>query len=244
MSRRLLAALALLFLATVVVRFPARWALGLAPKGISCATVTGSAWQGSCLGLQAGGLHVDSVDWQLHPLALLRLRLGASVQARDARFNARGDVELASGERIAVHALSASFPLDASLLPMLPRGWLGRAQVDLDSALFTNGQPSALAGTIAVQSLRQLSPPLEFGNYTLRFATPPDAEGRQRGELADAGGPLAINGNVTLGKGGQYEVEGTAAARDGAAPELAHLLELLGPADGAGRRPFSVAGTF
>jgi hypothetical protein len=244
MSRRLLAALVLLFLATVVVRFPARWALGLAPQGISCEIATGSAWQGSCLGLQAGGLHVDAFDWQLHPLALLRARLAASVQARDARINARGDVELGTGGRIAVHAFSATFPLEATPLPILPRGWLGRAQVELDSALLTNGRPSALAGTIALRSLRQLSPPLEFGNYTLRFATPPDADGRQRGELADAGGPLAINGTVTLGKGGQYEVEGMAAAREGAAPELARMLELLGPADDAGRRPFSVAGTF
>jgi len=244
MSRRLLAALVVLFLATVVVRFPARWALGLAPKGTSCATVTGSAWQGSCLGLQAQGLHVDTLDWQLHPLALLRMRLGASLQASDARFTARGDIELGIGARVAVHALSAAFPLDATLLPMLPRGWLGQAQVELASAQFTQGRPSGIVGTIAVQSLRQLSPLLEFGNYTLRFTTPPDAQGRQRGDLADAGGPLALNGTVTLGTDGQYEIEGMAAAREGAPPELTRMLELLGPADSAGRRPFSVAGTF
>jgi hypothetical protein len=143
-----------------------------------------------------------------------------------------------------LHGFTAALPLDANLLPMLPRGWLGQLQVDLASAQFTQGRPEGLAGTIAVQALRQVSPPLQFGNYTLRFTTPPDAEGRQRGELSDAGGPLAISGTVTLGKDGQYEIEGTAAGREGAPPDLVQVLELLGPPDSTGRRPFSVAGTF
>jgi hypothetical protein len=188
-------------------------------------------------------VHVDDLAWKLHPLALLRARLSASVQANDARWMAHGDVELGLGGRIAVHALSATLPLDATLLPMVPRGWLGQVQVELADGLFTQGRPSGLAGTIAVRSLRQLSPPLEMGNYTLRFATPPDADGKQRGELVDAGGPLAIRGTVTLAKDGQYEIEGLAAARDGAAADLRQMLELLGPANSAGERPFSVAGT-
>ncbi|MFM2287481.1 MAG: hypothetical protein RL684_624, partial [Pseudomonadota bacterium] len=43
---------------------------------------------------------------------------------------------------------------------------------------------------------------------------------------------------------GQYELNGLVAARPEANAALAHDLEVLGPADDAGRRPFSLAGSF
>lgn len=243
MGRWLLAALALLFLGTVIARFPANWGLALAPRDVRCVAASGSIWQGSCRGLQAAGLHFESAHWQLHPLALLRARLAISLELVGTSLDGHGDLELAGGGRVDARDLQATLPLDAALLPGVPRGWAGQLQLALTSAQFVHGKPAGLLGTIAVRELRQLDPPLPFGNYTLRFATPPDASGQQRGELRDAGGPLAIAGTLQLGSDGQYELEGTVAARADAPQDLAGSLALLGPADASGRRPFSLAGT-
>jgi hypothetical protein len=243
MSGRLLAALALLFMATLVVRFPAGWAFAFAPRGVACSEASGSLWHGACRGLQAGEWRMASAEWQLHPWALLRARLALALRVSDPRYHGHGELELGFGGHVAVRDLEAALPLDPALLPALPRGWSGQLQLALASAQFLRGRPAGIQGTIAVQQLHQLSPPLDLGSYSLRIAGPPDANGRQRGELADAGGPLALAGELLLGSDGQYELNGTVAARVAAAPDLARSLELLGPADAAGRRPFSLAGT-
>jgi hypothetical protein len=43
---------------------------------------------------------------------------------------------------------------------------------------------------------------------------------------------------------GGYEINGTVMARADATPELSRAIEALGAVDAAGRRPFSLAGTF
>ena len=58
------------------------------------------------------------------------------------------------------------------------------------------------------------------------------------------GGPLAVTGTLTIRSGHDYELEGLAAARPEATPELAKAVEFLGPADPQGRRAYSLAGTF
>jgi hypothetical protein len=243
MSHRLLAALVLLFVATIVVRFPARWAFAFAPRGLDCAEASGSAWHGACRGLQAGPLRLAAIEWQLHPLALLRGRLGVSLRCADPRYQGHGELELGFGGRVAARDLEATLPLDPSWLRLVPRGWSGQLQIALGQVQLVQGKPAGILGTIDLRQLRQLSPPMEFGNYTVRFAAPADANGQQHGQLADAGGPLALSGELQLGNDGQYELNGTVAARGSAAAELARSLELLGPADAAGRRPFSLAGT-
>jgi hypothetical protein len=243
MSRRLLAALALLCLATIVVRCPASWAFAFAPSGLRCAAAFGSIWHGACRGLRSGALRLETVDWQLHPLALLRARLGLAVHVADPRLRMQGEFELGFGGRVACRDLIASLPIDSAPLPLFPRGWAGELQLALTAAQFLHGRPSALLGTISVQQLQQLAPPLAFGSYSVRFTYPPDGNGMQHGQLADAGGPLALSGDLQLGSRGQYELNGTVAAREGSPPELARSLELLGPAEASGRRPFSIAGT-
>jgi len=153
-------------------------------------------------------------------------------------------LDLSPGGRIEAHDLQAHLPIDPGTLPLFPRGWGGELVLALDGMQWANGHPGSLHGSIHARTLRRYAPPMEFGDYSLRFEQPPDANGRQLGQLADEGGPLSLSGQLQLGSDGQYELNGFVAARPEASPDLSHDLEILGPADGDGRRQFSLAGNF
>jgi hypothetical protein len=61
--------------------------------------------------------------------------------------------------------------------------------------------------------------------------------------VTDKEGPFSFDGRFTLGADRSFLLEGTLAPRGSTPPALARSLELLGPADAAGRRPVSVSGT-
>lgn len=242
--RPLLVLAALVLAGTVLVRLPARWGMALAPAGVSCAEPSGSIWRGGCKGLQVAGLTLESATWQLHPLAFLRLRLALDLQVDDARVAGQARLELSPGGHVEARDLRAHLPIDPGLLPLFPRGWGGELVLALDELALEKGHPAGLRGELHARGLRRFGPPMAFGDYALRFDQPPDANGRQVGQLADEGGPLALSGQLQVGSDGQYELNGLVAARAEATPELAHDLEILGPADAQGRRPFSLAGSF
>jgi hypothetical protein len=61
--------------------------------------------------------------------------------------------------------------------------------------------------------------------------------------VTDKDGPFSFDGRFTLGADRSFLLEGTLAPRGNTPPALVRSLELLGPADAAGRRPVSVSGT-
>jgi hypothetical protein len=64
----------------------------------------------------------------------------------------------------------------------------------------------------------------------------------QAARIVDEGGPLALQAQLELEPSGGWQLQGTVAARSAPSPVLAGLLQLLGPADAAGLRQFSIAG--
>jgi general secretion pathway protein N len=242
--RSLVALVLLALAATLLVRLPARWGLALAPAGVSCEQPSGSVWSGGCKGLHVEGLVLESATWQLHPLALLRMQLRLELQVDDARVAGHASVALSPGGHVEAHDLQAHLPIDPGFLPLFPRGWGGTLLLALDGIQLLNGKPESLHGSVHASALRRFAPPMEFGDYALRFEQPPDATNRQVGQLTDEGGPLALSGQLQIGSDGQYELNGLVAARPEAAPELAQDLQVLGPADAEGRRAFSLSGSF
>ena len=62
--------------------------------------------------------------------------------------------------------------------------------------------------------------------------------------ITQTDGPLLLDGELTLGRDRSFKLEGRLAPRGTAPPDLANLLQALGPPDARGRRPFSMSGTF
>ena len=244
MRRRAWLAALLLFVITVIVRLPASWALHLMPGTVSCEAAAGSVWRGGCARLLVADTSIGPLKWTLHVLPLLIGRLDAEVHSDDARLPGRARLTLRSGARVEAHALSAQLALSSNLLPGFPEGWQGRVRLNLATLGFDAGRLISLQGTVDVDSLAQLSPPMAMGSYQLRFDRTADAAGAIVGTLRDSAGPLSVAGTIHYTAQGGYEISGTVMARADATPELRKAVEYLGAADPEGRRPFSLAGTF
>ena len=243
-SRRWLLLIVMLFLATLLWRMPARWALTALPASVSCDQPGGSLWRGSCGTLRAGAQQLAGFDWQLHPMRLLRGELSATLRSRDPR--ARGTLQITRLRNgvLRAEAVTLDLPLDGGIVPGLAADWAGQLQLQLQSLELRGQQIESVLGTIAAHDLVQRRPRLTLGNYELRFAAPPATDGTISGQLRDLAGPLAVEGSVRLRPGREYELDGNVTARADAEPPLLRALELLGPADGNGRRPLSVAGRY
>ena len=242
--RRVVALVLVLFLLTVLVRAPARWALSLLPTTVVCAAPSGSVWHGGCGQLRVAGAELVNVDWRLHPLSLLRGRLDLDLHSADPRAPGTARAALGPGRSLKLSAVRAELPVDSGFLPVFPPAWSGQLQLALENMEISGGILRAIRGTLTARALAQRNPPMPYGSFELRFDTPPASDGTIAGVLHDLDGPLAVNGRLTVRRGSEYELSGQVATRPDAASELAKAVEFLGPADAQGRRPFSLAGSF
>jgi hypothetical protein len=245
MSTRTLAIVAAaLFALTVVVRAPARWLFAFAPASLSCAAPTGSIWHGGCAQLRIPGAQLTDLSWSLHFWPLLRGRLDADLRSDDARAPASAQASLGAGGRVVLRNLHADLPIDSGLLPLFPDGWSGRLLLALVEVEFRSGRLATVHGKASARALAQRSPPMSFGSYELNFGDAPAGAGVIQAALRDLGGPLAVSGTLTIRNGSEYELTGLVAMRPEVSDQLAKAVAFLGPADGQGRRPFSLAGSF
>ncbi len=229
------------FIVTVLARLPAAALMPLLPAGVSCQTPGGTVWHGTCAQLREGSFSLSGFAWRLHPAALLRLRLSAELTSDDPRAQGHTHVEITRDGQIRVQGLSAQLPLHGGLA-VFPRGLAGTVQIAIDGASLQREELLALQGSIRVLQLRSESQSADLGSFELLF--PPAPAGSPiEGQLRDLGGPLSVNGQLRLMRGGGYDLSGSVAAREQASPELLQALQLLGPADPQGRRTFSLAGS-
>ena len=243
--RRAIILAAIGFALMLVVRLPARWIRPLLPHDLHCQQLDGSAWSGSCAGLNAGGSALGDLSWELHPLQLLRGRLDLQLDLTNQGNYLRGDVALGFGGALHGRDVSLDFPLTSQLVSSLPAGAHARLQGKLARIEWSGKFFSVLQGELDIQDLVG-SQGMAFGNYQAVFAAE-DAgggAGMPKGVVRDSGGALELNATLQLNHDPGYVLQGQVAARPSASPELADAIKYLGSADAAGRRPFSLAGTF
>lgn len=237
MSLRLALSLALLvFLGTLLARFPARAAAGLLPANVTCEQPQGTVWRGSCIHLQTRALRLADVSWRLHPAALLHATLSADISSADPRLSAQGQVELERGGILTARSLRVHLPLRGGL-SQLPSGFDGAIEAEVASIRLKNGMLDELVGTVRALQLRSelLG---ELGSFEVRFPE----DGSMLGQVHDLSGPLALQGLVQLTRQNAYTASGTLQARPGASQQLTQALQLMGPPDNEGRRTFAFAG--
>lgn len=235
------------FVAIVVARLPASWVVPEPPGVVSCASVDGSIWSGTCAGLNVQGSTVGDVVWNVHALRLLVGKLSANIILTRPTGSVHGDFDVGLDKSITARNVQADLPLDRDLMSLLPRNLQtlhGNARADITSAHFAKNLITQIQGRIELHDLedrgREITP---LGSYSLTF--PPGGAGDPTGQLHDLGGPLAIEGTVRLmqDKPG-FDVEGFVTARPDAPPSLINQLQYLGSPDAQGRRQFGSQMTF
>jgi general secretion pathway protein N len=234
----------LAFAAIVLARLPASWLLPSGNANFSCASVDGSIWSGYCSGLTLRGTALGDLTWQLRPARLLVGKLAAHINLEHPpATSARGDVEIGFGNTIVARNLTASLPLDPTVLPAVPSTLTGSVHVDLALAQVTKaGTVTALQGTIQVSNVVDrggyITP---LGNYVVTF---PGAGSQPTGNVQDAGGPLAVTGTIVLTPQPGYNLSGYVTPRANATQPLLNAIQFLGSPDAQGRRQFAMSGTY
>jgi hypothetical protein len=236
----------LTFLVLAIISVPASVLFGFVQQyGVTAAGTEGSAWKGRAQMLQVQGVNVGAVEWNLHALALLTLKLQADVKVTRPEGFAEAEVSLRSSDSVTFQNLTASVPL-AALAGVAPAGWRGTVNMKFAELIVKEGWPSSARGTAEVLDVSSPNPnaPLT-GSYKLTFPAPDvdAAEGVLVAQLVDLGGPLQIQGELELRPDRSYLLAGRVAARPDAPSNLANQLQILGPADAEGRREFSMEGT-
>jgi hypothetical protein len=116
----------------------------------------------------------------------------------------------------------------------------------VEELVIESGWPQAARGEIELDALT--APPPRNANVGSYLVVLPDpgssaADGEITAAVTDKEGPLSVQGRLGVSADRSFLLEGTLAARGSTPPGLERSLQLLGPADESGRRPFSVSGT-
>lgn len=246
----------LALLAFALVTLPAGVAAGLLRKaGIEAGLYSGSIWSGRATALTWSGATVGDADWKITPLKLLSGRVAghARLTRVDGALSADFDVGL-SGSDIKLGNVEFVLPLAAlDALPLgLPQGWRGQATGQFATIELAQGWPARLQGTLELDGL--VAPPPRSAPVGSFHAVFPAAQPRPSlsvpqdpanvtAQVSDKNGPFAVDAQLTLSRARSFALEGTLVPRGQVPPAMERSLQLLGPADAAGRRQFSVGGT-
>jgi hypothetical protein len=213
--------------------------------GVSASSWAGSIWNGSASGLTVKGAPLGEMSWSISPWSLLRGSASGHAQLQPVGGAARADFVLHLGGRTDLSAVQADLPLSwlSAIAGPRYRGWQGRVGADFESLALQSGWPIAAQGMLRLQNLAAPPPSGgDVGSYQLVFDAPAPATMLQ-GRLSDTGGPLAVTGDLALGSNRSFELQGLVARRGERTP-FDSAIQMLGPPDASGRRPFGVSGTF
>ncbi len=233
------------FLLAMVAVMPVAWVKSVLPDTVQCAQWSGSIWRGRCsmLTLQQPGqapLQIESLQWKVHALALLRLQVRTEFKLVSPQGQAEGLFERGAGGALRLRDVSARAVLDRRLVGALPAGWNGQLDVRGLDLQLDGRELQQLAGELVVHDFND-GRGGALGNYQLKF--PAGGAAPFQGQLRDDGGPLETNATLTLSADRSWVLDGTVAVRAGGDPALHRRLDLLGAPDAAGRRRLSAAGS-
>ena len=234
------------FAAIVIARLPASWVVPAPPSAISCATVDGSIWSGTCGGLVSQGAALGDLVWDIHALRLLTGKLSANIVLTRPTGSVRGDFDVGLDKSLTARKVLADLPLDKDVMSFVPRNLQtvhGNAHADITFAHVVKNIVTQLQGRIEFHDLEDRGRDvLPLGNYSLTF---PGGSGDPTGQLQDIGGPLAVQGTVRLTQDMPgFELQGYITPRADAAPALLNQLQYLGSPDAQGRRQFGTTVSF
>ncbi len=232
----------LAFAAILLVRLPASWITGFLPPGVGCGEIAGTAWNGTCARLAFNGAPLGNLTWELHPSALLRLKVAAYVDLTRGDDFIRGDIELGGRETYVAHDLQAQMPLDPPLLPQMSSGYSGAVSLNLAHLRVEKNVIAAIEGQIETTSLVSLRERMAIGSYSVTF--PKAAPGQEPvGQLMSLEGPVDFQGTLKLTRAPGWAVSGKVRTKPETPPGLARQFEFLA-ADAEGWRQLDSEGTF
>lgn len=209
----------------------------------------GGVLAGRAAGVRWRSLSVETLAWRWQPwaLALGRLQYRLEIDRPDIDLSARIAIDWRGGVR--VQRLRGHLPLSAvAAVSGLPLPLTGRLELDLhgQARLGQAGLPEAHGRLRLSDARAPLLGELPLGDFLATLSTAAPADGQTalalRAAIEDAGGPLALEGVLTVDSRGRYRFSGEAALRDAADPRLEQAVGVLGRPGADGKRRFNLTG--
>jgi general secretion pathway protein N len=242
----------LVYLVALVLSFPAErayshWkASANASRALALSGITGSVWSGKAGMAVIQGQSLENVEWTLRPWPLLFGQVG--LRWRFQLPDVQG--ERGYGQGTTALGLDGSVDID-QLEARLPAAWLaavanaavvrpsGSVSAHLTGLRWDGKSLTSAEGKVAWHGAGvNIFKPVELGDLSLSLET---ADATVKGVLSDGGGPLSLDGLLTLTPDGRYEFNGSLAARN--APELENALRSMGRPGADGRIKLNRAGS-
>ncbi len=236
----------LVYLVALVITFPAdrayaHWqASEQASPAFRLSNISGSVWSGKAGVAMVQSQPLEHVEWNLRPWTLLFGQVGLSWRFQLPAGNEKkvqgygqGTTALGLDGSVAFSNLEARLPA-AMIADIAKAGALrpiGSVSLNLHDVVWDGQSLVTVTGRVVWHGAGiSLLKPIALGDQSLTFET---ADGIVKGVLSDGGGPLSLDGLLTLTPKGQYAFNGSLAARN--APDLERALHSLGRAGVDGR---------
>ncbi len=237
----------LAYLVALVISFPAERAYSHwqtsenASADIALAGISGSVWSGRAAMALVQGQPLEKVEWSLRPWALLfgqvglnwRFQLPPGNEKEGQGGYGQGNTALGLDGSVAFATLEARLP--AGMIARMAKASAlrptGLVSLNLHDVLWDGQSLRSAEGRIVWNGAGvSLLKPIALGDQVIALET---GDGVVKGVLSDGGGPLSLDGLLTLNAEGEYEFSGSLAARN--APELERALRSLGRPGADGR---------
>jgi hypothetical protein len=234
----------------VIFVLPASLAARFMPAQGQAEDFSGSLLHGAAGKIRINARDAGAIEWQVHPLALLRLAIVADVHWVKVGFLIDGTAELKIGG-FAAHDITGGGPIDDLQSLGFAAGWKGTAKLTLTRIKGTFDKLEAAVGKIDVANISSagVAAGSDLGSYELRLGPQSIApDGSISATLNDTGGPVEAQAQIRFSPASRTGMlSGTLKERADASPALLNQLSNLSqlrPRDASGRFPVELEFTF
>lgn len=238
------------YLVFVIVQFPANKAYYLVEDildeqnvPLELFDVKGSLWHGTASTLIYDGKRFDAVAWEFHPLDLLTANASVSFRFKGINTSVKGKLSKSVFGTLALNNVQANIGATELLsLLKIPAVKLGGSfALNLSQLKLSGKTVDYIQGRLLWSDAESQFPQkLTMGDIFSDFSTTDD--GVIQAKLGDGGGPLELNGDLSVNPDGKYDLKGLMAARAGRQSVLGRSLGFIGKYDASGKASFNRSG--
>ena len=241
---------ALAALGVFVSAMPASLISHFLPSNARADELSGSVWHGAAGKFMIAGRDLGAVEWRIYSAALLQLALKMDLHWVKQGFGAEAIAVIDRGS-VALSAVRGGGPIEDLQDLGVARGWRGTAEFALDQLSTDYTRVLSAHGDIKVAgvSAAKIAAGADLGSYVLHLGDDAvDAQGGITGHISDAGGPLSVQGTITVSPSQHTGMlsatlqERTDLSAD-LRTEIANLAQLRGR-DSSGRIPIDLEFSF
>jgi hypothetical protein len=236
--------------AAAVFMLPASLAARFLPAQVRAEDFSGSLLHGAAGKISINARDAGAIEWQVHPLALLRLALVVDVHWVKVAFVIDGSADLGA-RSIVARDIHGGGPIEGLQDLGFAAGWRGAANLNFTEIKSDFHALQSAVGKIEVSNIASanIAEGSDLGSYVLQLA--PDSiapDGTLSATVTDNGGPVEAQAQIRFSPATRTGMlSGTLKERPEASPALRNQLNNLAqlrPRDSYGRFPVELEFTF